>query len=100
MRVVGIELFFPKSLSLLQSDDYSSLSPLLILAHSAFLGHFQSNSNLSIPETLEQSHQDGTWSPELVSYRDIRVLVRLDKAECVRATCTTWLFGSWYLSMA
>ncbi|MED6163094.1 hypothetical protein PIB30_076617 [Stylosanthes scabra] len=57
MKVVDIEFLFPKSPSLLQSDDYSSLSSLLILASFAFLGHFQSNFNISRPETLEQTHQ-------------------------------------------
>ncbi|MED6164935.1 hypothetical protein PIB30_094915, partial [Stylosanthes scabra] len=40
--------------SLLQSDDYSSFSPLLILASFAFLNHFHSKSNLSRAEILEQ----------------------------------------------
>ncbi|MED6208562.1 hypothetical protein PIB30_046363 [Stylosanthes scabra] len=62
MRVVGIEFLFPKSPSLLQSDDYSSLPHRFILAPFAFLGHFQSNSNLSRPETLEQTHHDWRWS--------------------------------------
>ncbi|MED6131815.1 hypothetical protein PIB30_013297 [Stylosanthes scabra] len=53
MRAVGIEFFFPKSPSLLQSDDYSSLSHRFILAPFAFLGHFQSDSNLRRHETLE-----------------------------------------------
>ncbi|MED6159132.1 hypothetical protein PIB30_039454 [Stylosanthes scabra] len=57
MRVVGIEFLFPKSPSLLQSDDYSPFSYLFILAPFAFLGHFQSDCNLSRPETLEQTHQ-------------------------------------------
>ncbi|MED6122243.1 hypothetical protein PIB30_037913, partial [Stylosanthes scabra] len=57
MRVVGIEFLFPKSPSLLQSDDNSSLSYRFILAPFAFLGHFQFDSNLSRPETLEQTYQ-------------------------------------------
>ncbi|MED6176643.1 hypothetical protein PIB30_090202 [Stylosanthes scabra] len=36
-----------------QSDDYISFSYVSILASFTFLGHFQSNSNLSRPETLE-----------------------------------------------
>ncbi|MED6157155.1 hypothetical protein PIB30_020823 [Stylosanthes scabra] len=56
MRVIGIEFFFLKSSSLFQSDDNSSLSRF-ILASFAFLGHFQSDSNLSRPETLEQTYQ-------------------------------------------
>ncbi|MED6181258.1 hypothetical protein PIB30_017833 [Stylosanthes scabra] len=57
MRVVGIEFLFPKSPSLLQSNDNSSVSHRFILAPFAFLGHFQSDSNPSRPETLEQTHQ-------------------------------------------
>ncbi|MED6185291.1 hypothetical protein PIB30_055602 [Stylosanthes scabra] len=57
MRVIGTEFLFPKSPSLLESDDNISLSHRFILAHFAFLGHFQSDSNLSRPETLEQTYQ-------------------------------------------
>ncbi|MED6146398.1 hypothetical protein PIB30_034126 [Stylosanthes scabra] len=62
MKVVDIEFFFPNSSSLLQSDDYSSLSSLLVLAPFAFHGHFQSNSNLSRPEILEQTNQGIEWN--------------------------------------
>ncbi|MED6137147.1 hypothetical protein PIB30_062228 [Stylosanthes scabra] len=53
----SIEFLFPKSPSLLQSDHYRSFSYVFILAPFTFFGHFQSNSNLSRPETLEQTHQ-------------------------------------------
>ncbi|MED6144588.1 hypothetical protein PIB30_017085 [Stylosanthes scabra] len=62
MRVVGIEFIFPKSIILLQSNDNSSLSHRFILAPFALLSHFQSDSNLSRCETLEQTYQDTEWN--------------------------------------
>ncbi|MED6146732.1 hypothetical protein PIB30_037356 [Stylosanthes scabra] len=73
MRVVGIEFLFPKILSLLQSDDNSSLSHRFILAPFAFLGHFQSDSNLSTPETLGQTYQGIEWM-EIKYNQGIRTL--------------------------
>ncbi|MED6125438.1 hypothetical protein PIB30_068518 [Stylosanthes scabra] len=72
-----------------QISDKSSLSPLLILAPFAFLGHFQSNSNISIPETFEQSHQVDPPSQGVAAAIDDVLVTPPDSGiEVVEATST------------